>query len=45
MHSYINDSGNLELSNVSLEEAESDSKVNIVSKSDIQRKIGLLDLK
>lgn len=40
MHSYINDSGNLELSNVSLEEAGSDSKVNIVSKSDIQVKPG-----
>lgn len=40
MHSYINDSGNLELSNVSLEDTEPDSKVNIVSKSDIQIKPG-----
>lgn len=39
-HSYLNDSGNMELSNEGLENAPADSKVNIVSKSDIQVKPG-----
>lgn len=39
-HSYLNESGNLEISNVNLSDASNDSKVNIVSKSDIQIKPG-----
>lgn len=39
-HSYLNESGNLELSNEGLADAQADSKVNIVSKSDIQVKPG-----
>lgn len=39
-HSYLNDSGNLEISNKELSSAAADSKVNIVSKSDIQIKPG-----
>lgn len=39
-HSYLNEKGNMEVSNEELPDAPADSKVNIVSKTDIQVKPG-----